>query len=99
MWSDKVENLPWRAENLEIPPTIRQVVIHCGTNNIEASTLNDIGNCLLSFALTIKKKNSVINIYITGLLSRNFRETHIRNKIKKVNPETVVGRCPAKSCS
>ena len=39
---DKVEKLLWRTENLEFPPAIRQVFIHCGTNNIEANTTNDI---------------------------------------------------------
>lgn len=39
---DKVENLLCRAENLEITSTIRQVVIHCGTNNIEANKSNNI---------------------------------------------------------
>ena len=66
---DKVENLLWRAESLEFPPAIRQVVIHCGNNNIEANTPNDIGNDLLCSTLTIKKKkNGVANVYITGLL-------------------------------
>ena len=82
---DKVENLIWRAEKLEFPPAIRQILIHCGTNNIEENTPNDIGNGLLCSALIIKKRNSVTNIYITGLLPRHFRETHKRNKIKKVN--------------
>ena len=53
---DKVENLLWRAEKLEFPPAIRQIVIHCGTNNIEENTPNDIANGLLCSALIIKKK-------------------------------------------
>ena len=65
---DKVENLLWRAESLEFSPAIRQVVIHCGTNNIEANMPNDIENDLLCSTLTIKKRNSVANVYITGLL-------------------------------
>ena len=60
---DKVENLLWRAEKLEFPPAIRQIVIHCGTNNIEENTSNDIANGLLCSALIIKKRNSVTNIY------------------------------------
>ena len=61
---DKVENLLWRAEKLECPPAIRQIVIHCGTNNIEENTPNDIANGLLCSALTIKQRNSVTNVYI-----------------------------------
>ena len=78
---DKVENLLWRAEKLECPPAIRQIVIHCGTNNIEENTPNDVANGLPCSA----QKNSVTNVYITRLLPREFRETHKRNKIKKVN--------------
>ena len=68
----KVKNLLWRAENLEFPPAIRQIVIHCGTNNIAANKLNDMANGLLCSALTIKKRNSVTNVYITRLLPRDF---------------------------
>ena len=82
---DRVENLLWRAENLEFAPAIRQILIHCGTNNIEVNTPNDIANGLLCYALTIKKRNSVTNVYITGLLPRDFRETYMRNKIREVN--------------
>ena len=89
---DKVENLLWREENLEFPPAIRQIVIPCGTNNIEANTPNDIANGLLCSALTIKKRNSVTNVYITGRLSRDLRETQIRNKIKEVN-ELIREKC------
>ena len=32
-----------------------------------------------------QKRNSIINVYITGLLPHDFRETHMRNKTKKVN--------------
>ena len=82
---DKVENLLWRAEKLKFPPAIRQIVIHCGTNNIEENTPNDIANGLLCSALIINSRNRATNIYITGLLPRDFRETYKRNKIKKVN--------------
>ena len=89
---DKVKNLLWRAENLEFPPAIRQIVILCETNNIDANTPNDIANGLLCSALTIKKRNSVTNVYITGLLPRDFKETHMRNKIKEVN-ELIREKC------
>ena len=44
---DKVENILWRAEKLEFPPAITQIVIHFGTNTIEENMLNDIANSLL----------------------------------------------------
>ena len=85
MRDDNVENFLWRAEILEIPPNIRQVIIHCGTNNIETNTPNDIANGLLCSTLTIEKRNSVRNIYIAGFLPHDLRETYIRNKINRVN--------------
>ena len=53
---------------------------------------NDIANGLLYSTLTIKKRNSVTNVCITGLLPRDFRETHMRNKIKEVN-ELIRVKC------
>ena len=82
---DKAESLLWRAEKLEFPPAIRQIVIHCGTNNIEENTPNDIANGLRCSALIIKKKEQRYKYIHTGLLPRDFRETYKRNKIKKVN--------------
>ena len=90
--ADKIENLLRRAENLEFPPTIRQVVIHCGNSNIELNTPNDIANGLLCSALTIKRRNSTANVYVIGLLPHDFRETHIRNKIKEAN-ELIKEKC------
>ena len=82
---DKVENLLRRVEKLEFPPAIRQIVALCGFNNIDANIPNDIANDLLCSTLTIKKTNSIANVYITRLLPRDFRETYMRNKIKEVN--------------
>ena len=83
------DSITWRLINSR---TIRQAVIHYGTNNIEAKTPNDIATGLLCSALTIKKRNSIANVYITGLLLRDFREIHIRNKIKEVN-ELIREKC------
>ena len=49
---NKVGNLLWRAKKLEFPPAIRQIVIHCGTSNIEENAPNDIADGLLCTALT-----------------------------------------------
>ena len=66
----KVENLLGRAEKPKFPPAIRQIAINCGANNIEENTPSDIANVLPCSALTIKKRNSVTNEYVTGFLSR-----------------------------
>ena len=82
IWVDKVENL-WQVENLEFPRAIRKIVIQCGTNDLEANKPNDIANGLLCSALKIKKRNSIAIIYILDFY-HDFRETHVRNKMKKV---------------
>ena len=74
-----------RAEKLVFPPATRHIVIHCGTNNIEENMPNDIANGLLCSTLIINSRNRATNIYITGLLPRDFRETYKRNRIKRVN--------------
>ena len=52
------------AEKLEFPLAIRQIVIHCGTNNIEENTPNDNTNgplfllyCTVNL-FSVGKKNS-----------------------------------------
>ena len=57
-------------------PAIRQIVILCGTNNIDTNTPNDMQMVYRVPPLQSKKG--------TGLLPRDFRETHVRNKIKEV---------------
>ena len=49
-------------EKLEFPSTIRQIVIHCRTNNIEENSPNDIANGLLCSAIIIKK-GTALQIY------------------------------------
>ena len=66
----------WYMGRLEFLPAIRQLVIHCGTNNIEENMQNDIAIDLLWSALIITKRNNVTNICITSLLPPDFRETH-----------------------
>ena len=77
---DKVENVLWRSENLRIPPNIKDVVIHCGTNNIDFSTPNEIVNGLMCTAIIIAKSYKYIRIHRFNSpgLQRNVKEEENR---------------------
>ena len=47
---DRLENTLWRAENLDIPLNIQNIVILCGTNNIDSSPTTEIVNGLYCLA-------------------------------------------------
>ena len=39
---DRIENILWRINDIVLPKSIRSVVIHCGTNNIDTSSSDEI---------------------------------------------------------
>ena len=39
---DRVENVLWRAISLPLPSSVRNIVVHCGTNNISTDPPRDI---------------------------------------------------------
>ena len=39
---DQIENALWRINDIRLPKSIRPVVIHCGTNNIDTSSSDEI---------------------------------------------------------
>ena len=68
---DHVENVLWRAIDLPLPPSVKNVVILCGTNNISIHTTRDIADCIISIGSILQKKSSGINISICGLMPRD----------------------------
>ena len=46
---DSTQHVLWRAENFYLPSSVHVVVIHCGTNNIDANvyTPHDIAQCYI----------------------------------------------------
>jgi len=82
---DRTQHVLWRAENLNLAPSTKFVVLHCGTNNIDRDTPACIANGILSIAVTFLEKLSGIQVLVTGLIQRDLTETFRRVKIKKVN--------------
>ena len=82
---DRTENVLWRAQNLLIK-TLKHVIIHCGTNNLNRDSPGDIADAIISIALTIKNKHPLVNVTIAGLLLRDPNLTStLRYNISKTN--------------
>ena len=65
---DHVENVLWWTINLPLTSSVKNVVILCGTNNIQFDTSRDIADCIISIASIFQKKSSVINVSVCGLI-------------------------------
>ena len=82
---DRVEHVLWRMENLDIPTSVENVILQCGTNSLGKNSPNDIANSIICIALTAIKRKPSINVIIMGILPRNERNSVNRMLIKKVN--------------
>ena len=60
---DRVENVLWRTINLPVPPSVKNVVILCGTNNIPIDTPCYIVDCIINIGSIFQKRSSSIDVY------------------------------------
>ena len=65
---DCTQHVLWRAENATLPNSLKYVVIHCGTNNIDRDQPRDIANGVIAIGLTLQEKCSGLKVIVTGLL-------------------------------
>ena len=82
---DRVENVLWRAIDLSLPSSVKNVVILCGTNNISIHTPRDIADCIISIGSILQKKSIGINVSIFGLIPRDEGWSVNRALINEVN--------------
>ena len=82
---DCTQHVLWRAENATLPNSLKYVVIHCGTNNIDRDQPRDIANGVIAIGLTLEEKCSGLKVIVTGLLPRDPEWSHRRKKIKLIN--------------
>ena len=82
---DCTQHVLWRAENATLPNSLKYVVIHCGTNNIDRDQPRDIANGVIAIGLTLQEKCSGLKVIVTGLLLRDPEWSHRRKKIKLIN--------------
>ena len=47
---DRTENVLWRMEEKELPPTVEYLFIHCETNKLCTSSCKDIADGILALA-------------------------------------------------
>ena len=80
---DKVENILWRVEDLELPSSLTYLFLHCGTNNLSRSSPRDIADGILSIGVMAKKKLANLMIIVGGLLHCDILPT--RSNVDEVN--------------
>ena len=82
---DKTQHVLWRANNICVPLSVKHIVVHCGTNNLDHNSPNDISNAIMEIGKTLRNKTSNIQIILTGILPRDINQSSRRNKIVKIN--------------
>ena len=68
---DCVENVLWRVRDIAFPPRLKNVVILCGTNNINKDPPYDIVQGLIVIGSSFKNRCNNPNMFICGLLPRD----------------------------
>ena len=93
---DRVENVLWRAREIPFIPSLKNVVILCGTNNINKDSPYDIAQGLIAIGSVFKNQSSNPNIFICGLLPRDESFSINRLIINEVN-DLLKSKCLVKS--
>ena len=82
---DRVENVLWRTEHLLIPPSLNNVVVLCGTNNLFTDSPMDIADCVVNIGSCLREKSSSMNVFLCGLIPRDERCSVNKVLIKDIN--------------
>ena len=80
-----MENVLWRIKDIVLPKSIRSVVIHYGTNNIDTSSSDQISAGVVTIARSILHRYPNIEIIVSGLLPRDIHWSTRRVKINETN--------------
>lgn len=82
---DRTQHVLWRMEKMTLPASVKYVVIHCGTNNIDRDYPQEIANGVMSCGLVLQESRPDLKIVITGLLPRDLQNSRRRIKIIETN--------------
>ena len=74
---DRIKNVLWRINDILLPKSIRSVVIHCGTNNIDTSGSDEISVGVVTIARSIFHRDPNIETKI------NETNDYLRDYCKK----------------
>ena len=93
---DRVENVLWRARDIPSLLSLENVVILCGTSNINKNSPCDIAQGLIAIGSVFKNQSSNPNIFICGILPRDESFSISRLIINEVN-DLLKSKCLVKS--
>ena len=82
---DKIQHVLWRLRNTRLSPNINYVIVHCGTNNIDTNTPDDISNALVLAANLIHNYHPSVNVILSSVLPRDAASSLRRRKILTIN--------------
>ena len=82
---DKTQHVLWRAKNLFILPSVKFIVIHCGTKNLDYNDPIDIAKGILNTGKSLLEKAPKSNIILTAILPHDKCKSKRRNKLCEVN--------------
>ena len=68
-----------------LPKNINHIVVHCGSNNLQHSSPEDIASAIILIGVTLTERCSNVKVLITGILPRGYQWTNLRSKIHKTN--------------
>ena len=88
---DRTKNVLWRMEDMELPPTVEYLFIHCGTNNLCTSSCKDIADGILATGVMAKAKSTNLKVIIGGLLHYDQDGLRLRSNVAEVN-KTLKGK-------
>ena len=93
---DRVENVLWRARDIPFHPSLKNVVILCGTKNINKNSRYDIAQGLIAIGSVFNNQSSNPIIFICGILPRDESFSINRLIINEVN-DLLKSKCLVKS--
>ena len=82
---DRIENVLWCINDIVLPKSIRSIFIHCGTNNIDTSSSDEISVGVVTIARSISHRYPDIEVIVGRLLPRDIHWSTRRVKINKTN--------------
>ena len=85
IFGDKTQHVLRRAQNLVIPSSVKFIIVHCGTNNLDYDDPNCNAKGILNIGKSLLNKAPTSNILLTGLLPRDKCNSNRRKRLKKVN--------------
>ena len=86
IFGDRTQHVLWRVEGSSVTLSVKYVVVHCGTNNLDHDEPKIIVDGIIKIGkVFLEKLASDVKIILTGLLPRDFNKSKWGNKILKVH--------------